>query len=61
MIGDGGGGALSGVGRRIEVLGSVQGVGFRPWVWRLARDLGVTGRVWNGAAGVTIEAFATEP
>jgi len=52
---------LSAVGRRIEVQGSVQGVGFRPWVWRLARDLGVTGRIWNGASGVTIEAFAAEP
>lgn len=46
-------------GRRIEIRGTVQGVGFRPWVYRLARELGVTGRVLNHAAGVTIEAFAT--
>jgi hydrogenase maturation protein HypF len=52
---------LSVAGRRIEVQGSVQGVGFRPWVWRLAHDLGVTGRIWNDAAGVTIEVFAEEP
>jgi hydrogenase maturation protein HypF len=45
-------------GRRIAVTGTVQGVGFRPWVYRLARTLGVAGRVRNDAAGVVIEAFA---
>jgi len=45
-------------GRIIEIRGTVQGVGFRPWVYRLARSSGVTGRVANGAGGVTIEAFA---
>ncbi len=44
-------------GRRIEIAGTVQGVGFRPWVYRLAREEGVAGRVSNGAQGVTIEAF----
>ncbi len=44
-------------GRRIEIAGTVQGVGFRPWVYRLAREEGVAGRVSNGARGVTIEAF----
>lgn len=48
-------------GRRIEIRGTVQGVGFRPWVYRLAREQGVTGRVRNHAAGVTIEAFGTAP
>ncbi len=47
-------------GRRIEARGTVQGVGFRPWVVRLARGAGVTGRVRNHARGVTIEAFGTE-
>jgi hydrogenase maturation protein HypF len=47
------------VGRRIEIRGTVQGVGFRPWVYRLAADDGVTGRVRNDAAGVTIEAFGS--
>lgn len=45
-------------GRRIEVRGTVQGVGFRPWVYRLARATGVTGHVGNDAEGVTIDAFA---
>ena len=45
------------LGRRIEVRGIVQGVGFRPWVYRLARDRGVFGRVSNDSRGVTIEAF----
>jgi hydrogenase maturation protein HypF len=44
-------------GRRIAITGTVQGVGFRPFVHRLARETGVRGRVRNDAAGVTIEAF----
>jgi len=43
------------VRRRIEVRGIVQGVGFRPFVYRLARDLALDGWVRNDAAGVTIE------
>ncbi|MCG6920679.1 MAG: acylphosphatase, partial [Acidobacteria bacterium] len=46
-------------GRRIAVRGTVQGVGFRPWVYRQAREAGLTGRVRNDAGGVTIEAFGT--
>lgn len=44
-------------GCRIEVRGTVQGVGFRPWVYRLARRAGLAGRVRNHPEGVTIEAF----
>jgi hydrogenase maturation protein HypF len=44
-------------GRRIEVRGTVQGVGFRPWVYRVAREAQVGGRVRNHTAGVTIEVF----
>ncbi len=47
-------------GRRIRILGTVQGVGFRPWVYRTARLAGVTGRVRNDASGVTIEAFGDD-
>jgi hydrogenase maturation protein HypF len=32
-------------------------VGFRPWVYRIAREEGIQGRVRNDARGVTIEAF----
>lgn len=39
---------------RIRVSGTVQGVGFRPTVWRLARDAGVVGEVLNDASGVLI-------
>ena len=48
------------VGRRIEIRGVVQGVGFRPWVYRLATEEGLSGRVRNDEAGVTIEAFGSE-
>ena len=44
-------------GRRIHIAGTVQGIGFRPWVYHAARNAGVTGRVRNDANGVTIEAF----
>lgn len=47
------------IGLRIHLSGRVQGVGFRPWACNLARDLGLTGRVWNDADGVTLEAFGT--
>ena len=42
--------------RRIVVEGVVQGVGFRPFVWRLATELGLTGRVRNAAGRVEVEA-----
>ena len=44
-------------GRRIEVVGIVQGVGFRPWVYRVATQLGLQGQVRNDVSGVTVEAF----
>ena len=47
-------------GRRIDIRGTVQGVGFRPWVVRVARSAGVVGRVRNDPRGVTIEAFAAD-
>jgi len=46
-------------GQRIRIQGVVQGVGMRPFVYRVARGEGVSGRVRNDAAGVTIEAFGT--
>lgn len=40
---------------RIEIAGQVQGVGFRPAVYRLACELGLAGTVFNDTKGVTIE------
>ncbi|MEI7743967.1 MAG: Sua5/YciO/YrdC/YwlC family protein, partial [Chloroflexota bacterium] len=47
--------------RRILVDGVVQGVGFRPFVWRLATELGLAGRVRNAAGRVEIEAAGPAP
>jgi len=43
------------VATRLEVEGVVQGVGFRPFVYQLAKNLGLKGEVANTAGGVTIE------
>ncbi|MHA3771223.1 carbamoyltransferase HypF [Verrucomicrobiota bacterium sgz303538] len=40
---------------RVVVHGAVQGVGFRPFVYRLATQLGLDGWVQNSAQGVVIE------
>ena len=45
---------------RIEVCGVIQGVGFRPFIYRLANEQGLTGYVANTAAGVTIEVDGTD-
>ena len=51
----------TGVGREprrrwcLRLGGIVQGVGFRPFVHRLAHDFALGGRVYNDAAGVVIE------
>jgi hydrogenase maturation protein HypF len=41
--------------QRIFITGRVQGVGFRPAVYRIARQLELTGFVYNDTKGVTVE------
>jgi hydrogenase maturation protein HypF len=43
------------VRKEIQVSGIVQGVGFRPYVYRLATDRNLGGNIGNTSAGVTIE------
>jgi hydrogenase maturation protein HypF len=43
------------VRRRIHVAGIVQGVGFRPYVYRLATERHLAGQIANTSAGVVIE------
>src|SRR5215470_405617 len=52
-------GVLTVHGRQIRVRGTVQGVGFRPTVWRIARELGLAGDIANDAEGVLIRLATT--
>jgi hydrogenase maturation protein HypF len=45
---------------RARIEGTVQGVGFRPYVYRLADELGVAGHVLNDSRGVVVEVEAPE-
>ena len=44
----------------ISISGIVQGVGFRPFIYRLATEMGLTGWVCNNTGGVLIEACGTD-
>jgi len=46
-------------GKAIRVRGTVQGVGFRPFVWHLARQYQLKGGVWNDEQGVMIHAWGS--
>jgi hydrogenase maturation protein HypF len=46
---------------RVRVTGTVQGVGFRPYVYRLAGELSLGGFVLNDAHGVLIEVEGSAP
>jgi hydrogenase maturation protein HypF len=46
---------------RLAVHGAVQGVGFRPFVYRLAAELGLRGWINNTPAGAVIEAEGDGP
>jgi hydrogenase maturation protein HypF len=47
--------------RRVHITGVVQGVGFRPFVWQLARQLDLRGWVRNSSAGVDIHLEGASP
>lgn len=47
-------------GARLTVRGTVQGVGFRPWVVAQATRLGLSGTVHNTLDGVVLEAWGSE-
>ncbi|HBS60400.1 MAG TPA: hypothetical protein DEA44_14170, partial [Firmicutes bacterium] len=46
--------------RIIHVTGIVQGVGFRPFIFQIARRYGLYGWVFNSSAGVQIEVEGEE-
>ena len=41
--------------KRIDLQGIVQGVGFRPYVFRLATESNLAGVISNTSSGVTVE------
>jgi len=45
--------------RRFDFRGRVQGVGFRPWIYRLATGCGLAGFVGNDAQGAFVEVEGT--
>ena len=45
---------------RVVIRGAVQGVGFRPFIYRLAEEMNLKGWVINNTQGVFIEAEATQ-
>lgn len=45
---------------RLRVSGRVQGVGFRPFIYRLATELNLTGWVRNSPSGVEVELEGSE-
>jgi hydrogenase maturation protein HypF len=45
----------------VAIRGAVQGVGFRPFVYRLAQELGLRGWVNNSAVGVFVEVEGSAP
>ncbi len=44
----------------IHIMGQVQGVGFRPYVYHIAKSFGINGEIYNGIDGVHIFFNASE-
>ena len=44
----------------IKIMGAVQGVGFRPFIYRIATEMNLNGFVLNSSKGVQIEAESTK-
>ncbi len=44
---------------RITIKGIVQGVGFRPFIYNLAKRLDISGTVRNTSSGVIVEATSS--
>ncbi|MDD1780700.1 carbamoyltransferase HypF [Enterovibrio sp. ZSDZ35] len=49
------------IGFRYRIRGVVQGVGFRPTVWRVAQQLELKGHVFNDGEGVIVELWCDLP
>ncbi len=47
-------------GYQLRIQGRVQGVGFRPYVWRLAKQCALVGEVYNDSNGVVVLAWGIE-
>ena len=46
--------------KKIKVVGAVQGVGFRPFVYKIAKQFNLVGEVYNDSAGVVIVLQCTQ-
>jgi hydrogenase maturation protein HypF len=46
---------------KLTIQGAVQGIGFRPFIYRLAADLALRGYVLNDSRGVTVEVEGPRP
>ena len=46
--------------KKIKVVGAVQGVGFRPFVYKIAKQFNLFGEVYNDSAGVVIVLQCTQ-